>query len=324
MQLASYILSLCLHAAVLLLIWFWPGQPPLRLDQRPVMISLVEGAPGGNRMPSPILGHMGEPAEGKLAPTAPAPQSEIAAPARETAKPEPAPTPPREAAPEPKKPEAVPIPRKPEAKPEPKPEPRPEPKKEEPKKEEVKPKPEPKKEEAKPKPEPPKQEKKPDKKEEKPAPKKTDPVAQALQQARKSTSRVQSGDRGNAIEQALAQAQRRAGGNRGGGGGEGDGPGGGGLGDVYMGQVMLAVRPNWGFASAGRVNLACVVKVKVDMEGKVLQAVISQSSGNAQYDASAVNAVVRTGQAGEFPPPPSPEYMDLDLVFTYDELMGRR
>lgn len=310
MQLASYILSLCLHAALLLLIWFWPSSPPLRLDQRPVMISLVEGAPGGNRTPSPILGHMGEPAEGPLAPTPPAPQSEIAAPAREAAKPEPVPAPPREAQPEPKKPEAVPIPRKEE----PKPEPKPEPKKEEPK-------PEPKKEEPKPEPKKP-EPKKPEPK--KPEPKKQDPVAAALQQARRATSRAQSGDRGNAIEQALAQAQRRAGGNRGGGGGEGDGPGGGGLGDVYMGQVMLAVRPNWGFASAGRLNLACVVKVKVDMQGKVLQAVVSQSSGNAQYDASAVNAVIRTGQAGEFPPPPSQEYTDLDLVFTFDELMGRR
>ena len=93
--------------------------------------------------------------------------------------------------------------------------------------------------------------------------------------------------------------------------------------NAYAEQVMLAVRPNWGFASAGRVNLSCVVRVKVDMQGKVLQAEISQSSGNSQYDASAVNAVVRTGQAGEFPPPPSAEYSDLDLVFTSDELMGR-
>ncbi len=321
MRLASYIISLCLHAALFLLIWFWPAHPPLRLDQRPVMISLVEGAPGGNRTPSPILGHMGEPGDGPLAPTPPAPQSEIAAPAREEAKPpEPVPAPPRETAPAPKKPDAVPIPRKTEPKTEPKPEDKPKPreeqKKPEPKKEEAKPRPEPKKEE-------PKKQEAP-KKQEKPAPKKTDPVAAALQQARKASSRAQSGDRGNAIEQALAQAQRRAGGNRGGGGGEGDGPGGGGLGDVYMGQVMLAVRPNWGFASAGRLNLACAVRVKVDMQGQVLQAVISQSSGNAQYDASAVNAIIRPGQAGEFPPPPSPEYMDLDLVFTFDELMGRR
>ena len=144
-----------------------------------------------------------------------------------------------------------------------------------------------------------------------------------MQKARKASSRADSGDRGNAIEQALAQAQRKAGGNRGGGGGEGDGPGGGGLGDVYMGQVMLAVRPNWGFASAGRVNLSCVVRVKVDMQGKVLQAEISQSSGNSQFDASARNAVKRTDSDGPFPPPPSAEYTDLDLVFTSDELMGR-
>ena len=125
------------------------------------------------------------------------------------------------------------------------------------------------------------------------------------------------------MEQALAQAQRRAGGNRGGGGGEGSGPGGGGLGDVYMGQVMLAVRPNWGFASAGRVNLVCVVNVKVDLQGRVQQTAVTRGSGNAQFDASAVNAIIRTSQSGQFPPPPSAEYTDLDLVFTLDELMGR-
>ncbi|MBO4301516.1 MAG: TonB C-terminal domain-containing protein, partial [Desulfovibrio sp.] len=125
------------------------------------------------------------------------------------------------------------------------------------------------------------------------------------------------------VEQALAQARRRAGGNRGGGGGEGEGPGGGGLGDVYMGQVMLAVRPNWGFASAGRINLRCVVNVKVDAQGKVQQTTITRSSGNAQFDASAVNAIVRTSQSGDFPPPPSSAYGDLDLVFTLDEMMGR-
>ena len=145
-----------------------------------------------------------------------------------------------------------------------------------------------------------------------------------MQQARKATSRAESGDRGNAVEQALAQAQRRAGGNRGGGGGEGTGPGGGGLGDVYMGQVMLAVRPNWGFASAGRVNLRCIINVKVDGQGKLMQnPTVTHGSGNSQFDSSAVNAIVRTAQSGQFPPPPSADYSDLDLVFTLDELMGR-
>ena len=89
------------------------------------------------------------------------------------------------------------------------------------------------------------------------------------QARREATSRVESGDKGSSVEQALAQARRNAGGDGGGGGGEGDGPGGGGLNDVYMGQVMLAVRPNWSFTSATRLNLVCVVRVKVNLQGEV-------------------------------------------------------
>ena len=91
--------------------------------------------------------------------------------------------------------------------------------------------------------------------------------------------------------------------------------------NAYAEQVMLAVRPNWGFASAGRVNLSCVVRVKVDMQGKVLQAEISQSSGNSQYDASAVNAVIRTKV---LPAPPTPDQQELLLTFNTQEMMGRR
>ena len=328
MRLASYVLSFCLHAAIFLLIWFWPSRPPIKLDTPPVMISLVEGATGGNRTPSPILGHMGQPSDGPLAPTPPAPKAEVAAPERAEVK-EPKPVPPQ-----PKQDAAAEV-KKPEPKPEPKPQPKPEPKEEakpiaQKKEEKPKPKEEPPKEQPKEKPkdqkkpEPPKADAKKDAKESKDAKSNVDPVAAALQQARKATSRAESGDRGSAVEQALAQAQRRAGGNRGGGGGEGTGPGGGGLGDVYMGQVMLAVRPNWGFASAGRVNLRCIINVRVDGQGKLMQnPTVTHSSGNSQFDSSAVNAIVRTAQSGQFPPPPSADYGDLDLVFTLDELMGR-
>ena len=110
------------------------------------MISLVEGDPGGNKTPSPILGHMGEEAEGPLAPTPPAPQSEIAAPAREESKtgemmPKPV-SEPEQAQPAPQKPEAIPVaPKKlEEAKPEEKVIPKPkEQEKPEPKKQETKP-----------------------------------------------------------------------------------------------------------------------------------------------------------------------------------------
>ena len=74
MRLASYVLSFCLHLAAFLLIWFWPSHPPVRLDTPPVMISLVEGAPGGNRTPSPILGHMGEPGTAPRPPPRPRPR----------------------------------------------------------------------------------------------------------------------------------------------------------------------------------------------------------------------------------------------------------
>ena len=148
-------------------------------------------------------------------------------------------------------------------------------------------------------------------------------MAEALRQARKASSRADSGDRGSAVERALGEARRNAGGHDGGGGGEGEGSGGGGLANVYLGEVMLAVRPNWAYASASRVNLACVVRVAVDLQGNVMLAEIERSSGNAQFDASAVNAVIRTNQAGLFPPPPSPEFLDLHLVFNMNELMGR-
>ena len=164
MRLASYVLSFCLHAAIFLLIWFWPSSPPIKLDTPPVMISLVEGATGGNRTPSPILGHMGQPGDGPMAPTPPAPKAEVAAPERAEVK-EPKPVPPQ-----PKQDAAAEV-KKPEPKPEPKPQPKPEPKEEakpiaQKKEEKPKPKEEPPKEQPK---EQPKDQKKPEPPKEKPS-----------------------------------------------------------------------------------------------------------------------------------------------------------
>ena len=308
MNWASYLLSLCLHLAVFLLIMFWPSSPPVNLETPPVMISLVDGAPGGNRTPSSILGKMGKPTDGPKDVSPPAKKADAAAPERPEVKADPTAD------------KARPVEAKPEPKVEHKPEPKPE----------VKPKPEPKdatpvadKKDKKKKEDKKKDDdKKTDKKADKPS--KGDPVAAAMNQARReATSRVESGDKGSSVEQALAQARRNAGGDGGGGGGEGDGPGGGGLNDVYMGQVMLAVRPNWSFTSATRLNLVCVVRVKVNLQGEVEKVDVTQSSGNAQYDSSAANAIWRTSRAGAFPPPPSEQYTELDLVFTLNELMGR-
>ncbi len=321
MRLVSFLLSFSLHCALGLAILFWPSSSAIEINENPVLISLVDGAQGGNRMPSPVLGPQGEVGT-TIAPAAPSkpnptptptpiaesertpimtPQEErqkVEEPPKLRAEPQPVPKPEPKPEPQPKpKPESKPEPKpvsepKPEPKPKPKPEPKPEPK--------PTPKPEPK---PKPKPTP---------------PKKVDPVQAALQKAREEAARKPS-----PVEQALAEARRDAGGHGGGGGGEGSGVGGGGLSEVYLGQVMMAVRPHWGYASGSRATLVCHVFVKLDGNGTVLRADLARSSGNAQYDASAVNAVVRTGAARQFPAPPSPEYYELILVFNSSEMMGR-
>lgn len=313
MNWSSYLLSLCLHAAFILLALFWPTSSPVRLDSPPVMISLVDGAPGGNRAPSSILGKMGERTNGPQDISPPARKDEVARRARPDSRSAPVEAR-EERAPEPRAPAAQPRPREDAI-------PLAQKKKEEKPRETAKEPPAPR--------EPPRKQDTP-KKTEKAAAKKSDkkatgdPVKDALARARReASSRAESGDRGNAVEQALAQARRNAGGTGGGGGGEGDGPGGGGLNEAYLGMVMLAVRPNWSFASASRANLSCVVHVRVDMQGEVQQAAVTQGSGNAQYDASAVNSVWRTSRGGAFPPPPSAEFGELDIVFTLNEMMGR-
>ena len=345
MNWASFTLSFCLHALVLLLIWVWPSSPPVRLDAPPVMISLVEGAPGGNRAPSSILGAAGQPSSGPRDLAAPAPRADVAAPAQSAPDAAPVKSAPRETA-------RDAAARKQAVKDAPAPRPKEDPnaallaakkkeeaerKKEEERREtarrreeeraaaerkkreeERKKAEEKKKEEARAQAERKKKEEAARKEKEK------DSVAAALRDARrKASSRAESGDRGAAVEQALAQARKNAGGDGGGGGGEGAGPGGGGLNEVYLGQIMLAVRPNWSFASASRANLACIVHVVVDGNGGIVDAQVTRGSGNAQFDASAVNAVIRTGKAGLFPKPPSPEYGDVDLVFRLDELSRR-
>mgnify|MGYP000203469534 CR=1 FL=1 len=125
----------------------------------------------------------------------------------------------------------------------------------------------------------------------------------------------------SSVAGALADFQKSAGGAGGGGGGEGDGPGGGGIYDVYMGQVILAVRPNWSMPTYSRANLSVQVNVKLDPNGKVLSCTVARSSGRAEVDASAVNAVIRTKV---LPAPPTPDQQELLLTFNTQEMMGRR
>ena len=328
MPLASYVLSLCLHIGIILIIWLWPASKPLVYPEQPVMISLVDGAPGGNKEPSPILGPMGAKADGESAPAPAAKKAEVAQQEREETRAAPI------KASKDERPMKKEEPKKPELKPAPKQEVQPKEKAISPKKKDIKEEPK-KKDEEKPKPQAKPQEQKQDQKQktsgkdtkdsENKGAEDKDAIASALNQARrKATSRTGSDSGGgSSVEQALAQARKNAGGNRGGGGGEGSGPGGGGLHSVYLGQVMLAVRPNWGYASGSRANLQCTVHITVTAAGQVQTAQIVASSGNAQYDASCVNAIWRTSKAGDFPPPPTPMYHELDIVFTLNEMRGR-
>ena len=305
MPLASYVLSLCLHIGIILIIWLWPASKPLVYPEQPVMISLVDGAPGGNKEPSPILGPMGAKADGESAPAPAAKKAEVAQQEREETRAAPI------KAPKDERPMKKEEPKKPELKPAPKQEVQPKEKAISPKKKDIKEEPK-KKDEEKPKPQAKPQEQKQDQKQ------------KTSGKDTKATSRTGSDSGGgSSVEQALAQARKNAGGNRGGGGGEGSGPGGGGLHSVYLGQVMLAVRPNWGYASGSRANLQCTVHITVTAAGQVQTAQIVASSGNAQYDASCVNAIWRTSKAGDFPPPPTPMYHELDIVFTLNEMRGR-
>lgn len=327
----SYFFSILLHLALALLIFLWPSSSSVKLDQPMMQISVNMGAPGGNRMASPVLGP-----QGKLMPTKAAPQP---APAEQAAS-------------------AVPVAREdtvqPKAEPkkesQPKPKPKPEPKPDEvalaQKKQPKKPKDE-EEEEEEPKEKPkekPKDDGKKDKKEASENAKKTDDkakpakesdkkkdgvdpskaLADALNDAKKKagTSRGTKEKGGkSSVAGALADFQKSAGGAGGGGGGEGDGPGGGGIYDVYMGQVILAVRPNWSMPTYSRANLSVQVNVKLDPNGKVLSCTVARSSGRAEVDASAVNAVIRTKV---LPAPPTPDQQELLLTFNTQEMMGRR
>lgn len=328
MRISSLFISILLHLAVLAFILYVPLRPPLDITRPVYQVSLVMGAPGGEKLPSPVLGAR-PPVTGKQvasteaaaqpkAEPAPAPKPEEApAPA---ATPESKPEPKPEPRPEPKNdPVQIPQQPKPEKKPEPKPEKKPEPKPE--KKPEPKPE---KKPETKP-------EKKPEPKPEKNTQSKAqnkkqnsgkDALADALADVRKQARSNSTGKGGGtSASRALADLEKQVGRTGvGGGGGEGDGPGGGGIYDVYVAQVILAVQPNWSMPTYSRNNMVVQVRIKLDKQGNVLDCHIERSSGRPEFDASAVNAIIRTKT---LPPPPTPAQQDLVISFNSLQMMGR-
>ena len=179
-----------------------------------------------------------------------------------------------------------------------KPEPKPEPKAEEisPKKVEKKVV---KKKEEKPKPEP--------KPEPKPKPKKT--AKQLLAEgmaAAKAEMKRQEASKANKLASELAALKKREGdevyahgGQPGGveGGIEGGHVGGtgSGLSEVYALIVGAAIKKHWRYPSfSGEANLLASVEVSLDGDGKILSSKVVESSGNPEFDNSALRAIKET------------------------------
>lgn len=137
-------------------------------------------------------------------------------------------------------------------------------------------------------------------------------LKEALLDAKKKAN-VQKFPSRNPVSSALAGFKKQNSTMEGDGGGLGDeSGGGGGLDDIYAGLVMMSVRPNWSIPTYSRDNLVALVHVRIDAEGNVLFCAIKRSSGRSDFDASAVNAVIRTKT---LPPPPTPAQQDMIIVF---------
>ncbi len=288
MQPVGFLISLILHTLLLLAIIFWPQIPPKKINTERYLVSMVIGEMGGENLPSPVAG-MRPPKEqtpSVMPDSQPQAEESVkqASNAVETPKESPK-----------EMPAATPIPKD-----DPKPEP--------PKEIAEAPKPEPKKEPEK-KPEPKKEQPKTDTKKDKP---KSNSINEALKEAKKQ----EKSKGGSALSNALAELQEM---EMGGGGGTGSGNGGGGIYDVYAAQVILAVQPNWSMPTYSRQNLVVQVRIRLDISGTVLSAEIVEGSGRADFDASAVNAVLRTKV---LPKPPTKEQQDLIISFNALELAG--
>ena len=288
MQPVGFLISLILHTLLLLAIIFWPQIPPKKINTERYLVSMVIGEMGGENLPSPVAG-MRPPKEqtpSVMPDSQPQAEESVkqASNAVETPKESPK-----------EMPAATPIPKD-----DPKPEP--------PKEIAEAPKPEPKKEPEK-KPEPKKEQPKTDTKKDKP---KSNSINEALKEAKKQ----EKSKGGSALSNALAELQEM---EMGGGGGTGSGNGRRGIYDVYAAQVILAVQPNWSMPTYSRQNLVVQVRIRLDISGTVLSAEIVEGSGRADFDASAVNAVLRTKV---LPKPPTKEQQDLIISFNALELAG--
>jgi colicin import membrane protein len=218
----------------------------------------------------------------------------------------------RPPAPAPAKPK--PAPPKPAAKPEPKPVAKPEPKPVEPQVKEIsaekkvpeKPLP---KLEPEPKPEPKPEPEKP------PEPTPQELLAAALREAKQSAADRERQER-KQLAKELAAARRTAE-ARSGEPEVGAEEGAVSLTEIYSALVEREIKRNWRFPNlATRENPTCLVEIKMDKEGRILDYTLLRPSGRADFDNSALKAVDSTEQ---LPPPPNVELRTIRINFNLQE-----
>jgi TonB family protein len=304
------------------------------LDLGPLGDKPIGPRPNVFASPTPAAKPAAPPPQAKAPEVAPEPKVEAAPPPpkpepKVEAKPEPKPEPKVEAKPEPK-----PEPKKVEAKPAPKPEPKPEPKP----KPEAKPapKPEPKKVEAKPTPKPePKPTAKTSTKSETTSSK---TVEKALTTGKKDEPVSKSTAAGSATGAKSGAASSGAttvakATPPGGGGGSlipGSGQGGGGPAGAevrspefvaYYEHVLRTIRRGW-VTQVADANIRTTVGFSIMADGRLASIRTVESSGDARFDLSVLNAV-RSAQ-GQLGPPPDQyrrDFSDVQILFRPGDLV---
>ena len=315
-RLPSYLISLCLHLGVAALIIWWPASkrvhdiPPGTL----VDVYFTLGAPGKSvsetkqAIPESSLGReqpqqVSKPQEQPQQKPAPQVEKPIQTPPPPEVKPV---EKPKEVVPE--KTDAIPVPKEPEK---PKEVEKPKPKE-----------PEKPKEETKPKPKEPEKTKPPEKevdidKELRDLAKQTGTPTGSSSGSGAARGKDKDQSSGN-IDKDLAALAKSLGGagedaaGRGPGGSGGDGVGA--MGD-YLQVIHSRVRANWSFpGQADRRQFSTLVNIQIAPDGAITQIRVIRSSGNAFYDSSVQNALVRTAR---FEPPPRPDLMNIDIEFAF-------
>jgi TonB family protein len=137
----------------------------------------------------------------------------------------------------------------------------------------------------------------------------------------RSGARGTSGGRGQTLASALNDLGREVGSagtaetGQGPGGEGGDGYG---VLGSYQESIISRVSANWAWPGrTDRRKYTTIVNIQIDPDGTIKKARIISSSGNAYFDATVLQAVAATNN---LEPPPRPDCADIDIRFTPEAL----